>query len=34
MMWGDCGRVYYLISDEERRAHRFDEKPWAFVEMC
>src|SRR5262249_18455397 len=33
MMWGDCGRVYYLIGEDELRAHRFAQKPWATVEM-
>jgi hypothetical protein len=32
MMWGDSGRIYYLASAGELRAHRFS-KPWAFMEM-
>jgi uncharacterized protein YwqG len=33
MMWGDCGRLYYLIGDAELSAHRLAEKPWVLVEM-
>jgi len=33
MTWGDCGRIYYLIGEEELRTHHFD-KPWATLEMC
>jgi uncharacterized protein YwqG len=34
MMWGDCGRVYYLVNERQLRAHRLTEKPWAMIEMC
>jgi uncharacterized protein YwqG len=34
MLWGDCGRVYYLINEQELREHRLAEKPWAMVETC
>jgi uncharacterized protein YwqG len=33
MIWGDGGRVYYLIGEDELRAHNFS-KPWAIMEMC
>jgi hypothetical protein len=33
MTWGDCGRVYFLLSEEELRSHRL-ERPWPSVEMC
>jgi hypothetical protein len=32
MMWGDAGRIYYVIGDEELRSHRF-EAANAFLEM-
>jgi uncharacterized protein YwqG len=34
MMWGDAGRLYYLISDDELKGQRLTEKPWVLVEMC
>jgi hypothetical protein len=34
MMWGDSGRLYYLINDEALKARRLSEKPWVTVEMC
>jgi len=33
MMWGDCGRIYYLIGEDELKTRRFAEEPWTFVEM-
>jgi uncharacterized protein YwqG len=32
MMWGDCGRIYYLTSDDELKAHQLAEKPWVLWE--
>jgi hypothetical protein len=34
MMWGDSGRLYYLIGEEQLKAHRLTEKPWVTMEMC
>lgn len=34
MMWGDRGRLYYLIDDAALRAHRLTKQPWVTVEMC
>jgi uncharacterized protein YwqG len=34
MMWGDCGRLYYLVSDEELQDRRLAEKPYVLVQMC
>jgi hypothetical protein len=32
MTWGDCGRIFYLISDDELESHRLAEKPWVLWE--
>jgi len=32
MTWGDCGRLFYLISDDELTSHRLAEKPWVLWE--
>jgi uncharacterized protein YwqG len=34
MMWGDSGRLYYLIGEAALKAQRLTEKPWVTVEMC
>jgi hypothetical protein len=34
MMWGDGGRLYYLIGEDRLRAHRLADRPWVLVEMC
>jgi uncharacterized protein YwqG len=34
MMWGDSGRLYYLISDNELKSPRLAATPWVLVEMC
>jgi len=34
MTWGDSGRLYYLISDDELRSHRLTQRPWVMVQMC
>jgi uncharacterized protein YwqG len=32
MTWGDCGRIFYLIGDNELKSQRLAEKPWVLWE--
>ena len=32
MMWGDCGRIFYLTSDADLKKKRLANKPWVLWE--